>query len=301
MHSNFILFVAVSSKISIVTGANSGIGKVTAEALARRGDRVVMMCRNLNKAEAARQEIIRLSGNPNVEIIQVDFASQRQIRTAAEQFLARYDKLDVLVNNAGFLASDKRELTEDGIEATFAVNHLGYFLLTCLLMPALEKAAAENGEARVVCVASEAHRYAPFSLDNLQMERGYSGIKAYCVSKLCNILFASELARRTAGKNIFVNSLHPGAVNSGFAQNTPGWFALLFKLVKPFLISEREGAETSIYLATSPEVKGISGGYFYKKRMRRNMIPLATDAETARRLWEISEQLTGCKYGATTP
>ncbi|MCS7017965.1 MAG: SDR family oxidoreductase [Cytophagales bacterium] len=286
----------MSNKISIVTGANSGIGKVTATALAKRGDTVVMMCRNRAKAEAARQEIIQLSGNSQVEIIQVDFASQRQIRQAAAQFLNQYNSLDVLVNNAGFLASDKRQLTEDGIEATFAVNHLGYFLLTGLLMPALEKAAAKNGEARVVCVASEAHRYAPFRLDNLQLERGYSGIKAYCISKLCNILFAAELARRTTGKNIYVNSLHPGAVNSGFADSTPGWFAWLFKIAKPFLISAEEGAATAIYLATAPEVKGISGGYFYKNRLRRHMIPIATDAQVARQLWEISEQLTGFRY-----
>ncbi|WP_448519996.1 SDR family oxidoreductase [Rhodoflexus sp.] len=286
----------MENKISIVTGANSGIGKVTAIALAKRGDRVVMMCRNLAKANAARDAIINLSGNDKVEVIQVDFASQQQIRKAAAQFLARYDRLDVLVNNAGFLASDKRQLTEDGIETTFAVNHLGYFMLTGLLMPALEKAAAQNGEARVVCVASEAHRYAPFSLENLQMERGYSGIKAYCVSKLCNIIFTAELARKTAGKNITANSLHPGAVNSGFAGDTSGWFAWLFKIAKPFLISEEEGAETSIYLATSPDVKGISGGYFYKKRMRRNMIAAATDAQIARRLWEMSEQLTGVRY-----
>ncbi len=286
----------MKNKISIVTGANSGIGKVTTLALAKQGFTVVMMCRNRAKAEAARQEIIRLSGNNQVEIIRVDFASQRQIREAAAQFLARYDQLDVLVNNAGFLASDKRELTEDGIEATFAVNHLGYFLLTGLLMPALEKAAAENGEARVVSVASEAHRYAPFSLDNVQMQRGYSGIKAYCISKLCNILFTAELARRVAGKNITANSLHPGAVNSGFASNTPGWFAWLFKLAKPFLMSEEEGAETSIYLATSPDVKGVSGGYFYKKRRRRNMIPTAIDEKIARSLWEMSEKLTGIQY-----
>lgn len=286
----------MKNKISIVTGANSGIGKVTALALAKQGFTVVMMCRNRAKAEAAREEIIRLSGNNQVEIIQVDFASQRQIREAAAQFLAKYDQLDVLVNNAGFLASDKRELTEDGIEATFAVNHLGYFLLTGLLMPALEKAAAENGEARVVSVASEAHRYAPFSLDNVQMQRGYSGMKAYCISKLCNILFTAELARRVAGKNITANSLHPGAVNSGFASSTPGWFAWLFKLAKPFLISEEEGAETSIYLATSPDVKGVSGGYFYKKRRRRTMIPVATDEKIAHSLWEMSEKLTGIQY-----
>jgi NAD(P)-dependent dehydrogenase (short-subunit alcohol dehydrogenase family) len=286
----------MKSKISIVTGANSGIGKVTATALAKQGFTVVMMCRNRVKAESAREEIIRLSGNKQVEIIQVDFASQRQIREAAAQFLTRYDKLDVLVNNAGFLASDKREVTEDGIEVTFAVNHLGYFLLTGLLMPALEKAATENGEARIVSVASEAHRYAPFSIENVQMERGYSGIKSYCISKLCNILFTAELARKTAGKNITANSLHPGAVNSGFAGSTSGWFAWLFKLAKPFLISAEEGAETSIYLATSPDVKHISGGYFYKKRQRRTMIPMATDEKIARRLWEMSEKLTGIQY-----
>ncbi|MCS6967751.1 MAG: SDR family oxidoreductase [Cytophagales bacterium] len=283
-------------RISIVTGANSGIGKVTARQLAGRGDRVILMCRNMAKAQAAKQEIIQRSGNEKVEIIQVDFASQRQIRAAAAQFLQQYDRLDVLVNNAGLLASDKRQVTEDGIELTFAVNHLGYFMLTGLLMPAIEKAAAQTGDARIVCVASEAHRYAPFSLDNLQMERGYSGIKAYCISKLCNIIFTAELARRTRGKNIFANSLHPGAVNTGFAGNTPGWFAWLFRLSKPFLLSEEEGAETSIYLATSPEVRGISGGYFYKKRMRRHLIPTATDPEIARRLWEISQSLTGVYY-----
>jgi NAD(P)-dependent dehydrogenase (short-subunit alcohol dehydrogenase family) len=282
----------------LVTGANVGIGKVTATELARQGARVVMLCRNAEKAEAARQDIVAQTGNDRVEVILVDFASQAQVRRAAAEFLAKHGQLHVLVNNAGFLAGAERILTPDGIESTLAVNHLGYFLLTGLLMPALRAAASAAAPARVVCVASEGHRFASKAgLADLQQAKDYSGIGAYCLSKLCNIMFANELARRLAeaGLPITANSLHPGGVNSNFGGLAQGWFGWVFKVLKPFFLTVEQGAQTSIYLATAPEVAKVSGQYFSQKKVTT---PSATarNPQLARQLWEQSEQLTSFRF-----
>ncbi len=289
----------MEDQVCIVTGANAGIGKVTATELAKRGATVVMMCRNQAKAEVARQAIIAQTGNSKVAIIVVDFSSQAQIRQAAAQFLANYSDLHVLVNNAGFLAGNERTETPDGLETTFAVNHLGYFLLTALLLPMMGQTAAQSGIAgRIVNVASEAHRFGvKFDLANLQLSTGYSGIKAYCLSKLCNILFTRELAKRLAAAklNLTANSLHPGGVNSNFGVDANGWFGWMFKLLKPFFISVEQGAETSIYLATSPEVAAVTGQYFNKKKANSPSATASNDRFAAE-LWTASEKLTGAKY-----
>ncbi|MCP5149212.1 MAG: SDR family oxidoreductase [Ectothiorhodospiraceae bacterium] len=277
----------MTTKTCLVTGANSGMGLVTAEALARTGARVILLCRSLDKAERACETVARSSGNTDVVPLAADLASQRQIRAAAERFKGQFDRLDVLVNNAGMLAAD-RTLTEDGIESTFAVNHLGPFLLTNLLREPLERSDA----ARVVTVASDVHRLARFDPDDLQLERGYGAYKAYCISKLANIMFTFELAKRLASTRVTANCLHPGLVGSSFGRDAKLWFRVLMMVSRPFLVSPEKGAETAIYLATSPEVAAVSGAYFKRCRVA-SPIPVAHDPAATARLWSISEQLTG--------
>lgn len=276
----------MKDKICIVTGANSGIGKVTTLELAKMGARLLMICRNTEKAEQTRKEIAGITQNQNLEIFQCDFASQKQIRRVSEEIKNRISHIDVLVNNAGFIANTKRELTEDGLETTFAVNHLGYFMLTNLLKEPLLAAPA----ARVVNVSSEAHRFSRLDLDNLQLEKGYSSIKAYALSKLLNILFTRELAKRTKGTSLTANCLHPGGVATNFSANSNGIMKYLFKFGKPFLISPGKGAETSVYLATSPLVREITGEYFANKKIKAASLSAFSESN-ARKVWEISMQL----------
>jgi NAD(P)-dependent dehydrogenase (short-subunit alcohol dehydrogenase family) len=273
--------------IALVTGATSGIGKITARELLRRGYRVVLVARNADKAARTAQEIAAAAPGALVETILCDMSSQRQIRAAAAEFRHRHDRLHVLVNNAGGIWM-KRELTEDGLERTFAVDHLGYFLLAHLLEPELRRAAP----SRVVNVASEASRIGKIEFDNLQGEKRYNGALAYAQAKLANILFSSELSRRLAGTGVTSNALHPGAVASGFALNNTGLLRFGILLARPFLIGEEKGAQTSIYLASSPDVDGVTGGYFVRSKPRlppRN----ARDPGTAERLWEVSARLCG--------
>jgi NAD(P)-dependent dehydrogenase (short-subunit alcohol dehydrogenase family) len=275
------------SKICLITGANSGIGKVAAIEIAMTGARIVMVCRNLSKAEKAREEIVKNAGNDQVDILICDFSSMDQIRATASAFLDTYPHLDILLNNAGYIA-DQYEVTEQGIEKTFAVNHLGYFLLTGLLLPALQAAPS----ARIVNVASEAHRMGKFQTDDLSAKRNYSNWGAYALSKLCNIMFTHELAKKLKGSQITTNSLHPGFVKSNFGQNMSGPAAWLFKLISPLAISNEEGAATSVYLATSPEVGKISGKYWDKKKIKQPASTATNDALTAK-LWEVSNQVCG--------
>ncbi len=277
----------MKDKVCLITGANSGIGKITAIELAKKGAKIVMVCRNPQKAEEARKEIIEKSKNDSVDILLADFSSQKQIKAVAEEFKQKYDRLDVLLNNAGFIAGSKRETTEDGYETTFAVNHLGYFMLTNLLIDPLKATPS----ARVISVSSAAHYFSRLDLDNLQLEKGYSSIKAYALSKLCNILFARELAKRLAGTNITSNCLHPGGVATNFASDSTPFFKFLFSIGKPFLISAEKGAETSIYLSSSPEVANVSGEYFDKKRIKKTS-SAASNQENMKQLWELSTEMT---------
>lgn len=276
----------ISSKTCLITGANSGIGKVTARVLAQMGARVVIVCRNLERGEPALQEIRRESGNSSVELMTCDFSSQSQIRHLAEEFKSRHDRLDILINNAGLMMK-KRAITEDGFEMTFAVNHLGYFLLTNLLLDVIKRSAP----ARIVNVASEAHRGGHINFDDLQSEREFSSMLAYRQSKLANILFTYELARRLEGTSVTANCLHPGIIATDIARRFPWFIRVPFKL---FFTGVEKGAETTVYLATSPGVEGVTGKYFDKKSESRSSRE-SYDREVARRLWEVSEEMTGLK------
>ncbi|HKA88554.1 MAG TPA: SDR family oxidoreductase [Haliangiales bacterium] len=276
----------MKGKTVLVTGATQGIGKVTALELARMGASVAVTARDRARGEATAEEIKDKAGAA-VELHLCDFASQADIRRFAAEFLAKHDKLDVLVNNAGAINMERR-LTPDGIEMTFAVNHLGYFLLTHLLLPALEAAAP----SRIVVVASDAHARGHIDFDDLMGEKSYAGFRAYGQSKLANILFTYELARRLDGKRVTANCLHPGVVATGFGRNDKSWLSYGIKLVAPFFLTPEEGAQTSIYLASSPDVEGTTGKYFAKSKEKKSNRE-SYDRDVQRRLWEVSEKLTG--------
>lgn len=274
----------ITGKVCLVTGANSGIGKVTATELARMGARVVMVCRDRRRGEAALAEIKQANGNEQIELMLCDLSSQADIRRFADEFKATHDRLDVLVNNAGVYMR-KRTVTVDGIEATFAINHLGYFLLTNLLLDLLEQSAP----SRIVSVSSDAHAHGHINFDDLQGVEHYGGVKAYCHSKLANILFTRELARRLAGTRVTANCLHPGAVATGIFRSLPKIIEAIIKLVT---LSPEKGAQTSIYLASSPAVEQVTGKYFVKCAEARPSAEAQND-EIAQRLWAESARLTG--------
>ena len=272
-------------RVVIVTGANSGIGKMTALELARKGARVVMICRSRSKGEAAMAEIIAQSGSAQVELIIADFASLESVRRSADAFLKSHDRLHVLVNNAGLYMSE-RLLSQEGYEMTFAVNHLAPFLLTNLLLERLRASAP----ARVVTVSSAAHMTGHIRFDDLNATRGFSGFRAYGDSKLANVLFSNELARRLEGSAVTSNSLHPGVVASNFASGTGGLMGVFFSLARPFFSSPEQGAQTSIYLASAPEVAGVSGKYYANKRPQSSSAE-SKNRDVQRRLWDVSADL----------
>lgn len=266
------------SKTVLVTGATDGIGRETALELARRGCRVGVHGRNPKKVEEVVQ-VLRRSGSPNAEGFVADFARLSDVRRLAEEVQARFDRLGVLLNNAGIFAQT-RELTADGFESTFQVNHLAPFLLTSLLLPLLERSAP----SRVVTVSSVAHQRGQLDFSNLQLERGFTGYGAYANSKLANVLFTFELARRLEGKQVTATCLHPGVINTKLLREGFGAMGA----------SAEQGAETSVYLALSPEVEGISGRY-YASSKEAAVASQAKDVEAQRRLWEESERLTGLR------
>ena len=278
---------SMTGRICLVTGATNGIGRATAQALAARGASVLVHGRDRHKAEAAVRGIIEATGNHDVEPIVGDLAELDQVRRMAAEFRARHKRLHVLLNNAGLVAFDRRT-THDGFEAHFGVNHLAPFLLTNLLLDTLKSSAP----ARIVTVASAVHNRGRIDFDDLQAERGYNGIRAYATSKLANILFTTELARRLDGSAVTANALHPGVVASGLAGDGTGLLALGWRLAKNFMISPEKGARTSIYLAESPDVEGISGRYFSNCRETRTAAA-ARDSDTAARLWKVSAGLAG--------
>lgn len=277
----------MNNKLCIVTGANSGIGFETSKALAQKGAYLIMVCRNEEKAKNAKDAIIRDTSNHGIDIVLCDFSIQSEIRSAAEEIKSRYDKIDVLVNNHGFLAAERNE-TVDGLEETFAVNHIGYFMFTNLLLDHLK--AAES--ARIVTVASDAHRAGEFKPDNLQLNDNFRPFKAYGNSKLFNILFTKELAERLADTNVTANSLHPGVVGSNFGQSGNWLMRFIYTIGKPFMISSQKGAETPVYLATSEEVAKVNGAYFSNKKVA-TPTKTARDSQAAKKLWDMSEKLCG--------
>ncbi|MGB3619468.1 MAG: SDR family NAD(P)-dependent oxidoreductase [Catalinimonas sp.] len=279
----------MKDKICLVTGANSGIGKETTRALYAMGATVIMVCRNGNKALDAKMEIeatVPRPGDNKLDVVLGDLGIQAEVRRVADEVAGRYHRLDVLVNNAG-LVVDKKQLTPDRIETTFAVNHLAPFILTLRLLPLLRKSA----EPRVVNVSSEAHRIGRFRADKLQNPPRYDAMRTYGDTKLANILFTRELSRRLADERITVNALHPGFVGSNFGSGFTGLYNVLMTVAQPFAISQVEGAQTSIYLASSPKVAGITGKYFEKKRVKKPSDNALSDYY-ARSLWELSERLT---------
>lgn len=277
----------IAGKTVIITGPTAGIGRATTLALARSGARLVLMCRSAAKADELRREIAAIAGTLVPEVILVDMASQASIRAAAAEFLSHERPLHVLVNNAGVVNVERR-LTIDGIEETFAVNHLGYFLLTLLLLDRLRASAP----ARIVNVASDAHKLSRIRFDDLNAEHGYQWMKAYAQSKLANILFTYELAERLAGSGVTVNCLHPGAVSTGLGHNNGSWVRRVTGLLRPFFRSPDRGATTSVYLASSPDVARVSGEYFVDAKARR-AARHTFDVDSRRRLWRVSEELTG--------
>ena len=278
----------IGGKTVLVTGATSGIGLEASVALARQGARVVMVGRDRAKTELAAVAVTARAGvKPEAQLL-CDFSSQASIRALAGQVLERFERVDVLVNNAGGVNKTRR-LSADGIEATFAVNHLGYFLLTNLLLDRLVRSAP----ARVVTVASVGHRHGTLDFDDLGYERGYSIMKAYARSKLANVLFAAELARRLEGTGVTSNSLHPGAVATNIWSGAPLWAKpIILLLFRPFFISAEKGGSYIVRLAASPELDGVTGKYFEEGR-RVEPAPLAQDAALARGLWQVSGSMVG--------
>lgn len=274
------------ARICLVTGATAGIGAATAEAVAALGATVVGVGRNPAMCAETAARISRATGNPRVEFLVADLSVQAQIRQLAETLKRKYDRLDVLVNNAGGFFMQRRE-SADGIELTWALNHLNYFLLTTLLTDLL----AASAPARVVNVSSDAHRGARFRFDDVEFRRGYSGFGAYSHSKLANVSFTYELARRLNGTGVTANALHPGFVASRFGRGNGRIFDWLYGLIGRFGKSPEEGARTSVYLATSAEVAGVTGRYFVDCRAVRSSAE-SYDEAAARRLWELSARMT---------
>ncbi|MEZ4669896.1 MAG: SDR family oxidoreductase [Anaerolineae bacterium] len=277
--------MTMQDKICLITGGTNGIGKSTALELARMGATVIIVGRNAQKTAQVVDEIRAATGNKNVDSLLADLSSQQDIRHLANKFKSNYSQLHVLLNNAGgfFL---QRQLSVDGIEMTFALNHLAYFLLTNLLLDTLKASAP----ARIINVSSDAHSSGKIEFDNLQGERSYSP-GAYGNSKLANILFTVELARRLEGSAVTVNALHPGFVATGFAKNNGKVIAALIGLFAPLVArSPAKGAATSVYLASSPQVESITGKYWFDSKVTVPS-PQATDMAVARKLWDVSAEL----------
>ncbi len=285
--------MSMQGKVVVVTGSNVGIGLETAVGLAAQEATTVLACRNRAKAEAAAHEVTRRTWSDDVQIISLDLADLASVRQAAEEILTRWDRLDVLVNNAGGTWSARQE-TAQGFEYTFGVNHLGHFYLTNLLLPRL----CAGASSRIVNVTSVGHHAAwrGMRFEDLQSEKRYEAMEAYCRSKLANILFTRQLAKRLAaaggGAHVTVNAAHPGPVRSSFGMDGDlhGFMGFGMRLVRPFEISPRRGAKTSIHLATSPAVAGRTGEYWVRSRPGQ-MSRQAHDDEAAARLWDESERL----------
>ena len=277
----------MTGRVCLVTGASSGLGEATAVALAAQGARVILLCRDPARGARATAEVTRRTGSTAVELVLADLGSLASIEEAARAVAFAHLRLHVLVNNAGVVAL-RRGLTADGFETTFGVNHLGAFALTNRLLPLLRAGAP----SRVVTVSSDAHRGVALDFDDLQGERRYSFWTAYQRSKLANILFTAELARRLSGSGVTANALHPGAVRTGLGDGHGRLWDLLARSIKLFFKSPARGARTQVYLATSPEVAEASGGYYVDCRPARPSAA-ARDERAQARLWDVSRAMTG--------
>lgn len=277
----------MNGRVCAITGASSGLGYETALALARRGATVALLCRSQERGEQARAAIAAKTGNEDLHVVHCDHANLDTVRSAAAELLARFDALHVLVNNAGLMLSQRR-ITVDDLEETFQVNHLSAFLLTDLLRDRLVASAP----ARVITVSSVAHRAGMVDFDDLQSVRYYDGWSVYARSKLANVLFTYELARRLQGTGVTANTLHPGIVRTGFGHNN-GLVMQAFMTVTqlpPLAVSSRRGARTQVWLAAAPEVEDCSGRYYVRRRVRSSS-RTSHDADSQRRLWDASAAL----------
>jgi NAD(P)-dependent dehydrogenase (short-subunit alcohol dehydrogenase family) len=278
---------SMKGRTCLVTGATSGIGRVVSLELAFRGAALVITGRSAALCSEVRDSIASATGNEQVEFLVADLSSQEQIRRLAAEFLEKHENLHVLVNNAGGIFGE-RMVTEDGLEHTFALNHIGYFLLTHLLLDTLKASAP----ARIISMTSGAHVPGTMDFDDLQYEKGWRSFPAYARSKVANILFTRELSRRLEGTGITANCVAPGFVSTKFGQSGSPLFSKLMGIIDFVRISPEKGADTCVWLATSPDVEHETGGYF-RKRRRKNPSRLARDDEAARRLWKASEEMAG--------
>ena len=278
----------MAGKTALVTGGTGGIGRATAAGLAALGARVGITGRDKARTQAAADQIVRESGNPAVDAFAADMSCQAEVRALAVAVRSAYPRLDVLVNNVGgFWAT--RHLTADGLERTFAVNHLAAFLLTGLVLDRLKGSAP----ARIVTVSSNAQAAGRLNFDDLQGERSYSGQRAYSQSKLANIVFTYELARRLEGTGVTATALHPGLVRTSFSAEDPSRLSkVMIPLLRPFMKAPARGAATSIYLASAPEAEGVTGRYFANRKPKTSS-KASYDTAAAARLWQISADLTG--------
>jgi NAD(P)-dependent dehydrogenase (short-subunit alcohol dehydrogenase family) len=276
----------IRGKTCMITGATSGIGRASALELGKMGARLILLCRNRARGEELVREIQR-SGNSEVELMVADLESQAQIRKLAADFLASEKPLHVLMNNAGVF-NLKRQLTSDGLEAVFAVNHLAYFMLSLLLLDRIK----ESAPARIINIASDLHQRATLKFDDLGGERSYGGMSSYGQSKLANVAFTYELARRLVGTGVTVNCVHPGAVATNLAKNNGALAAVVWKLIGVFMKSPDNGARTQVYLASAPELEGVTGKYFINSKQAGSSAE-SHDVNVARRLWEVSAKMTG--------
>ena len=283
----------LAQRTIVLTGATAGIGRATAIELARRGARLLLLGRDPARCEDTLAEIESQTGRTDIALLRGDLASLDEVRRLAGEILERTDAIHVLLNNAGVTLT-KRITTPDGYESTFAINHLAPFALTGLLLPRL----LESAPARIVTVASDAHKFGRLDLDDLQSKRRYNTMRAYGASKGANILFTQELARRLEGSGVTANCLHPGGIRSNLGRGNGPLLDLFQRAVGVFLRSPEQGAETPVYLATSPDVAQANGLYYARCREHRAAAH-ASDPEVARRLWETSEELTNVRYPPT--
>lgn len=275
----------MKDRICLITGFTSGIGKATAFGLAGKGATLILICRDKAKGEEVIKEIKNKTGNSNLHLYIADLSSQKEIRRVATEIKEQHPVIDVLINNAGGI-NEKHELTEDGIELTFAVNHLAYFMLTLLLLDNVKS----SGYARIINVASDAHQFSKLDFDDLNSTNSFNPMKVYGMTKLANIMFTYEMARKLNDTHVSVNAMHPGGVNTNFGKNMKGVAGAYFRL-SPFSRKPEKGAETVIWLASSPEVEGVSGKYFMdKKEKKSNSFSYNKDAQ--KKLWEESERMT---------
>ena len=276
----------------LITGATNGIGKQAALELARMGAEIVIVGRDEIKTRKVSVDLRTVSGNSYVDLLVADLSTMDEVRRIAADYREKYGRLDVLLNNAGAVFSEYRQ-SADGFEMTFALNHISYYLLTNLLLDIIKLTAHEHGEARIINVSSSAHRNATLRLDNLRDQSGFSMLNSYGASKLMNVLFTYELARRLDDSAVTVNAVHPGLVETGFGHNTGGlWSPIIKILQRLFAISPKRGAETLVHLASSPDVAGISGKYWNEKKQKRSS-ENSYDREQQQQLWEYSAAATG--------